>query len=445
MFSIAKYRSHYRALFRLALPVVLSQLGQVVVQFADNAMVGRLGALPLAAVAFGSGVFFILFIFGIGITLGITPIVGALYAQGRTREMTDCLKNAILFYTLAGVAVTAVQFAFIPVMYRLGQPPEVVDAALPYYRYVVCSMVPLMIYGAFKQFLEGVGNTTTAMIIVIGCNALNIFLNWVFIYGHFGFEAMGAGGAGLATLISRAVMPVAIIAYFFSSRTTRPYVALLAKVRCSCARIWQLFKMGLPIAMQMTLEGSAFIITSIMMGWIGTAEIAANQITTTLSNATYMVVVGISSATTIRISHAYGAGDWRLLRTVAASSYHVCLTWNMVAALLFISLRGVLPAVFTPDAGVIDIASSLLVLAAMFQISDGMQTISVGILRGMKDVSITMAIAFLAYIVINLPVGYLCAFIFGWGPEGLWCGYIFGLSIAAILLNMRYRRRAPRV
>lgn len=444
MILTAKYRSHYSALLRLALPVVLSQLGQVVVQFADNAMVGRLGALPLAAVSFGSGVFFILFIFGIGITLGITPIVGALYAQGRKVEMADCLKNAVLFYTLAGVAITAVQFAFIPVMYRLGQPTEVVDAALPYYRYVACSMIPLMIYGAFKQFLEGVGNTSTAMIVVIGCNALNIFLNWVFIYGHCGFGAMGAAGAGLSTLVSRVAMPAAIVAYFFLSRRMRPYVESLSKVRCSGARIWQLFKMGLPIAMQMTMEGSAFVITSIMMGWIGTVEIAANQITTTLSNAAFMVVMGISSAATIRISHAYGAGDWRQLRMIAVSSYHVGLVWNLLAATVFISLRRVLPTIFTPDEAVVGIASSLLVLSAMFQISDGLQIISVGILRGMKDVGITMMIAFLAYIVINLPVGYLCAFVFGWGPEGLWCGYVFGLSIAAFLLNMRYRRRVSR-
>ena len=442
-FSI--YRPHYGSLLRLAAPVVLSQLGQVVVQFADNAMVGRLGALPLAATAFGGSVAFILFIFGIGISLGLTPIIGALYARGERREMAANLRNAVVLYTLMGVIITALQLAFEPLMYHLGQPVEVVDMALPYYRYMAWGMIPVMLYGAFKQFLEGVGNTTTAMVIVIVCNALNIFLNWVFIYGNLGAPEMGATGAGLATFVSRVGMPILMIGYFAVSRSVRPYIALMQQTRLQWRRFGHLLKIGMPIATQMTLESSAFVLSGIMIGWFGTVAIAANQITTTLSNAAFMICIGISSAATIRVSHAYGVRHWDELRMSANSAYHIGLCWNLFAATMFIVLRHQLPRIFTPDEAVVELTSALLIFSAMFQVVDCIQAISIGILRGMKDVNATMGIAFLSYIVVNLPIGYLFAFPLGMGPEGVWLGYVFGLGLAALLLNRRYRHSLQRL
>lgn len=442
-FSI--YRPHYGSLLRLAAPVVLSQLGQVVVQFADNAMVGRLGALPLAAVAFGGSAAFILFIFGLGISLGLTPIVGALFARNERREMAANLRNAIILYTLLGIIITALQLAIQPLLYRLGQPVEVVDMALPYYRYMAWGMIPVMLYGAFKQFLEGVGNTTTAMVIVVVCNSLNIFMNWLFIYGNWGAPELGAAGAGLATLIARIAMPIAMIGYFATSRRVRPYIALMSQTRLQWRRCRNLMKIGLPIATQMTLESSAFVLSAIMIGWFGTVAIAANQITTTLSNAAFMTCIGFSSAATIRVSHAYGARHWSELRLAANASYHIGLCWNLFAATMFIVLRHQLPRIFTPDEAVVELTSALLIFSAMFQVVDCIQAISIGILRGMKDVNATMGIAFLSYIVVNLPIGYLFAFPLGMGPEGVWLGYVFGLGLAALLLNRRYRHSLQRL
>ncbi len=438
-YHFAKYRPYYRTLLQLAAPVVLSQLGQVAVQFADNAMVGRLGALSLAAVAFGGSAAFILFIFGLGISLGLTPIVGALFARNERREMAANLRNAIILYTLLGIVITALQLAMQPLLYRLGQPVEVVDMALPYYRYLAWGMIPVMLYGAFKQFLEGVGNTTTAMVIVVVCNSLNILLNWVFIYGNWGAPEMGAAGAGLATLIARIAMPLMMIAYFATSRRVRPYIALMSQTRLQWRRCRYLMKIGLPIATQMTLESSAFVLSAIMIGWFGTVAIAANQITTTLSNAAFMICIGFSSAATIRVSHAYGARHWSELRLAANASYHIALCWNLFAALMFVLLRTLLPQIFTQDEEVVTLTAAMLVFAAMFQVVDCIQAISIGILRGMKDVNATMGIAFLAYIVVNLPIGYLFAFTLGMGPEGVWLGYVFGLGLAALLLNRRYR------
>jgi len=199
--------------------------------------------------------------------------------------------------------------------------------------------------------------------------------------------------------------------------------------------------MGIPIALQMTMESSAFVITSIMMGWIGTTALAANQIAITMSNVAFMIVMGISSATTIRISYEYGLKDYASLRLSATASYHIGLLWNTTTALLFILLRNYIPQIFTSDPDVIHLTSRLMIMTAIFQFSDGLQCVSMGILRGIQDVKITAVIAAFSYLIINIPVGYFIAFHLGGGAPGLWCGYIFGLSIAAFLLNRRYHSR----
>ncbi len=432
----------YAQTLRLAIPVVLSQAGQIVVQLVDNAMVGRLGALPLAAVSFGGTVFFLIFIFGVGISMGITPLVGEMYARSNHRISASYLQNSILLYGTLGLLLFGVSQAVIPLMPHMGQQPEVVEMAIPYYRYLAWSIIPFMLFAAFKQFLEGVGNTKVAMVIIIVSNLINILFNYLFIYGKLGCPAMGAAGAGLATLISRILTPLLIILYFQRRDSFRRYFSLFRKAEFSAHRLRSLLGVGLPIALQMVMEGGAFVLTAIMMGWIGngTIPLAGNQIATVISNLAFMIIVGISAATTIRISHEFGRGDLRALRTAANISYRLGLMWNGLTATIFILFRHQIPLLFTSDPEVVEMASRLLIFAGLFQFSDGLQNISVGILRGIQDVNAIMGIAFVAYLLINLPVGYLCAFTLGWGPEGLWIGFIFGLSIAAFLLNRRYRR-----
>ena len=229
MYSFSKYKDQYKSNLRLALPVVLTQLGQILTQVADNLMVGRYGGddpVPLAAVSFGGAVFFILFIAAIGIALGMTPLVGELYAQGDREKSAGLLQNGILFYTLLGFAMAAVQYAVIPLMYDLGQPVEVVDMAIPYYKMLVFSMPFVMLFFAFKQFLEGVGNTKVEMVVTIIANMANIGFNAVFIYGRFGLPEMGAEGAGLGTLLSRIIAPILMIGYFYNRHKYRGYLDL---------------------------------------------------------------------------------------------------------------------------------------------------------------------------------------------------------------------------
>lgn len=443
MYRFSTYKEQYKANLRLALPVVLTQLGQILTQFADNLMVGRYGGddpVPLAAVSFGGAVFFLFFITAIGVALGMTPLVGELFARGDREQSAKLLHNGILFYTLLGIGVTLAQYAVIPFMYRLGQPAEVVDAAIPYYRMLALSMPFVMLFFAFKQFLEGVGNTKAEMAATIVANAANIVLNWIFIYGRCGFAQMGAEGAGLATLLARILAMALMIGYFCSRRRYRSYLDGFSLRNCSRRSIRQLLRMGLPIGSQMFLETSAFIGTGIMMGWFGTLALSANQIAITLGNCAFMIVTSIGAATTIRVSHCYGARSIGELSLAAKASFHLVLIWNILAATVFITLRHWIPTLFTTNAEVIAITSELMFFVALYQLSDGVQNVSVGILRGIQDVKVIMPIAFVSYWLLNLPVGYLFGFTLGMGPSGLFLGFSFGLSAAAVLMILRIRR-----
>ncbi|MEG2614804.1 MAG: MATE family efflux transporter, partial [Alistipes sp.] len=409
MYSFAKYKAQYKINLLLALPVVATQLGQVLVQVADNVMVGTYGGndpTPLAAVSFGGAVFFILFIAGMGITLGLTPLIGELYAQGDKQVSASYLQNGIMFYTLLGLLVAAIQFAVIPLMYHLGQPVEVVDMAIPYYKMLAFSMPFIMLFFAFKQFLEGVGNTKVEMFVVIFCNLANVGFNYLFIYGHMGMVEMGAEGAGLGTLLSRIMMPILIIGYFYNRDKYRSYLDGFSPRNYSWATIRTLLRMGLPISMQMFLEASAFVGTGIMMGWFDTVAISAYQITTTLGNCSFMIVMSIGAATTIVVSHNYGARHIGDVALAAKASYHLVLAWNALAAIVFISLRNYIPMLFTTNPEVIEMASRMIIFVALFQLSDGVQNVSAGILRGIQDVKIIMPIALVSYWLLNLPVGY---------------------------------------
>lgn len=443
--NFSKYTRHYKQNLMLAAPVVLSQLGQVVVQLVDNAMVGRLGATQLAAASFAGTVFFLLFIFATGLSLGITPLVGEMYSKGEHKRSSEYLQNAVLVYFVAGLIIFAVQYALVPFLHYMGQPEEVVLLAVPYYKYLVWSIIPFMLFAAFKQFLEGVGNTAVSMVIILVANLINVLLNYVFIYGNWGAPQMGAAGAGLATMISRICMPLFMLIYFVNKDRLRRYFSFFNWSRFSWRYVRSLLSVGFPISLQMLMEGAAFCVTAIMMGWIGTNSIAGNQIATITANFTFMMVLGIASATTIRVSHEFGSGNLKELRLAAVASYHIGMAYNIITATLLITFRNYIPLIFTSDPEVIATASYLLIFVAVFQISDGLQCISIGILRGMQDVKSIMRIAFFSYIVINIPLGYFCAFVLNWGAGGLWLGFIVGLSVAAILLAARFTRLYARL
>ena len=439
----SRYIDHYKASLRLAMPIALSQLGYIVVQFADNAMVGSYGGddpLPLSAVSFGVMMSFVMFSLSMGVCLGMTPIVGEHFARGEYRRTAHYLQSSLVAFPLLGLLLMAMQLLSIPLLYRLGQPVEVVDMAVPYYRLMAYSLPAIMLYGSFRQFLEGIGNTVTPMVLALATNVVNIVLNWIFIYGNCGCEAMGVYGAGLATLIARWMLPVLAILYFIIKPKYRDYLKLFSRGVNYLKDSWRLLSIGVPLAGQMLLEGSAFIVTSIMMGWFGAEALAANQVAMTYGNAAFMLTIALGSAATIRVSHCYGLGDHKQMRDVVISSTHLSALWGVIVFVLFIVLRGVLPRVFTPSSDIIAQASIMMIWVGMYQISDAVQGTLIGVLRGMQDVKIIAALSFVAYIVLNIPVGYLCAFAFGFGSTSLLIGYVVGLSTAAIAYGVRVYR-----
>ncbi len=441
---LKKYKQEYRANLTLAIPVVLSQLGQVMVQLADNIMVGQYGgddSLPLAAASFGGSVFFLIHIAFMALTFGLTPIVGELFVQRKVKEAARYLGNSLVLFPAMGLLAMLLQFALIPLMHHMGQPEEVVHMAIPYYNTLVWSQIPIMLFFTFKQFLEGLGNTKTTMYIVIACNAVNVLLNYLLINGRWGMPEMGVVGAGTATLISRILQAVVIFGFFLSVKRFRRYFDTFKFRELQLADSKRLILMGLPISSQVFFECSAFVISGILMGQFGANAIGANQIGTSMMNCAFMIVLAVGSATTIRISHCLGARDYTQMKLASSAAYHLAFAWNSITALIFITMRHLLPQLFTSNVEMLEMASVLLIFIALFQISDGLQCISVGILRGMQDVKIILPIAVISYWVLNIPVGYLCAFTLGMGPQGLYIGFIVGLTSAAVLLYCRIRRR----
>ena len=448
MNRFAAYREQYRRNLQLALPVVLTQLGQILTQLADTVMVGQYGGsdpTPLAAVSFGGSVSFIFLIACIGVALGLTPLIGEHFVRKEHDSCSQLLHHAVIFYTLLGTAVACLLNLIQPLLYGLGQEVEVVDAALPYYRMLSYSFPFMLFFFSFKQFLEGSGNTRTVMNITILSNLLNVAGNWIFIYGHWGAPALGAEGAGLATLLARILSALLVLLYFVLHRTYAPYLRGFSVHSLSWQPVRRLLTIGLPIAMQMFLESSAFVGTSVMIGWLGKTSLSANQIAITLGNCAFMVILAISSASTIRISHCYGLRNIGELRLATHASYHLVLAWNILATLTFILFRHDIPRLFTANEEVIALTADLMFFVALYQLWDGMQNVSVGILRGLQDVKIIMPIAFVSYWLINLPGGYLFGITLGMGANGFFLGYSFGLATAALLLIARIRRTINRL
>ncbi len=443
--ALKDYIPYYKRNLRVALPVVMTQLGGALVGLADSIMVGRYGTTELAAVSFSNGIFFMVMVFAMGCVMGLTPVVGNAFAQNDDERVATYLQNGLYFTLILSLLTCLLLSAFLPFLDYMGQEPEVIIAARPYFITRIISLFPYLFFCLSKQFLEGLGNTMIAMVITISCNILNIALNYCFIYGKFGFPEWGAFGAGFATMIACFLMPIVFIIVISLKQNYRKYIALLNLRRGSWQGIWQLSKIGFPIGVQTLLETFVFAVSFIIVGWESKESLAAHQIANQIADVAFMMSLGIGAATTIRVSHQYGKGDIPAMKMAAYASVHLCLLMNVVGASLMIGLCGYLPHLFTEDTAVIDIATRLLIFAGIFQFSDGLQCVGAGMLRGIMDVKRPAVYAFIAYILLALPAGYILMFPLGMGVEGMWVGFIIGLSVAAVLFHLRFRRRTKEI
>lgn len=439
MFS--KYKPHYKSNLILAIPVVISQLGHVLVQLADSVIVGHfVGTIALAAVSLVNSIFSVMMVIGIGISYGLTPLIAQENGKKNYRECGKLLSNSLLINTITGILLFVITyFGLLLTIDSLNQAPEVVKDAKPYLGLLGFSIVPLMIFLTFKQFAEGLGFTRQAMVISIVGNVINVILGIIFVKGLFGIKPMGVSGVGLSTLIDRILMSVAIGYYVLKSKNFHIYLKNFALNRINKLQSLRILKIGGPVAMQYTFEVGAFSAAAILIGTIGAVEQAAHQVAINMAATTYMMASGISAAATIKTGNSFGRRDYSGLTLSANSNYHIVLVFMVITACFFIGLNEYLPLIYTTDPEVIYIASHLLIIAGLFQLFDGTQVVGLGILRGMGDVNIPTLIAFIAYWIIGLPVAYLLGIHFSLGANGVWYGLTVGLLISSALLFMRYR------
>ena len=439
---------------------MFTQLGAAMVGLADSIMVGHYGTADLAAVSFSNALFFTVMVFAMGALMGVTPLVGHVHGrleklmqQGTTDEeiahkheqIASYLSNGLVFTGIMCLLSLGLLVPCIPFLDDFGQEPEVIACARPYYILIVLSIIPFLLFCFSKQFLEGLGNTFVAMMITLGCNLLNIFLNWVFIFGHFGLEPMGAAGAGWATLIARALMPVCFLVAMFSRADWRRYIVAVKGRLITRREVEHLVTIGTPIGLQSFAEAFLFTASFIIIGWISKEALAAHHIANQMADLTFMLATGIGAATTIRVSHQLGKGDLHAVRMASRASVHLCLLMNTIGAAIMIFGRNIIPYIFTDDPEVVPIASTLLVIAGTFQYADGLQCIGAAMLRGIQDVQVPMRIALFAYIAVGLPLGLYLTFPLGMGAKGMWIAFVIALAIPAVLFHIRFNRQLKRL
>ncbi len=436
---------HLKKNVQLAAPVMMGQLGQVMVGVADTIMVGQVGKIPLAASSLANSLFIIIMVFGIGVSFAISPITAKAQGENNYHSTSNILKHSLVVNTSLGVILSSLVILLSYSIPYLNQPEDVATLAAPYLRIIGISILPIMVFQALRQFSEGLSITIPPMIIIIGTNLLNILFNYILIFGKLGFPAMGLFGAGIATLLSRIIMMSIIYVYIFSSNKFNPYLKYFKEVIISMVEVKKILKLGLPMGLQFTFEVTAFAFAAIMIGWLGATELAAHQIAINLAAVTFMAASGIGAAASIRVGNQLGKKDIVTMRNAAFTCVGMVGVFMLVMAAGFILLRNYLPHLYINNEDVIAQAASLLVVAAIFQLSDGLQVVSLGALRGIADVKIPTFITLFAYWGCALPFGYILGFKFGLGAEGVWYGLLIGLTIAAILLLLRFNKESARM
>lgn len=433
------YKNHYKALVSLGLPIVIGQIGVIILGFADTLMIGHHSTAELGAASFVNNVFNLAIIFSTGFSYGLTPIVGGLFGTSQYAPAGQALRNSLLANSLVAFLITLCMSVLYWNVESLGQPEELIPLIKPYYLVLLASLVFVMLFNCFKQFTDGITDTRTAMWILLGGNVLNIFGNYLLIYGKCGLPELGLLGAGISTLFSRMVM-VFVFVYIFlrSSRFVRYKVGFL-RMGWSKAMFCRLNDLGWPIAFQMGMETASFSLSAIMIGWLGTIALASHQVMLAISQFTFMMYYGMGAAVAVRVSNFNGQRDIVNVRRAAYAGFHMMMALGAVLSLIVFLFRNQLGSWFTDSPEVVTMVTSLIVPFLIYQFGDGLQITFANALRGISDVKPMMLIAFIAYFVISLPVGYLCGFVLDWGIVGVWMAFPFGLTSAGWMLWWRFR------
>ena len=445
MSTQAAWKRELAALTRLAVPVVLSELGWMAQSVVDTIMVGKLGPVAIGAVAIGNAVFYTPSLLGIGLLLGLDPLVAQAFGR---KDYDDChrwlaqgiyLALAISPVLMALVAIASLFFT------RVGIAPEVATPAAQYLRLLDWSILPLLIYGASRRYLQGVGEVRVITITYIGANLINWGGNWALIYGHLGFPAMGVRGSALSTVAARILMAVSLMGFAWRYERKRGHPLFRNWAAPQITRIRELCRLGLPAAGQIVMEVGAWNTATLSAGWLNPIALATHQIAINYASITYMIPLGISAATAVSVGHAIGAGDKARARRAGWLALGLGTAFMILAGIVFLIAPRPLIELYTSDPRVLAVGPTLLWIAAAFQVFDGIQTISTGALRGLGETRAPMLANFIGYWILGLPLGLTLCFILKWGIYGMWIGLTLALIVISSILLYRWKRDSTRI
>lgn len=426
---------------KLAIPVSIGQLGHVMLGVVDSFMVGRLGAEPLAAAALANGLFFFVMVLGIGMSHAITVLVAIAKGENNNAFCGRILRHSLIVNIIFSVILTVLVILMANFIDHLNQDKVVAELTKSYLTILAFSILPFMIFQTYRQFVEGLSHTKPPMYIAIISNFVNFFGNWVLIYGNLGFPSLGLNGAGIATLSTRTFMAIAMMFFVLKKPIYKEYEPNLKFRAFDFSIIKKILSIGFPSGIMYAFEVGAFAFAAVIIGWLGSVSLAAHQIAINLATISYMVVLGISAAATIRVGNALGRKDYINLKKAGFTAILLGMSFMGLSGLIFILFHNILPTYYINDQKVIAAASTLIIIAAFFQLSDGVQAVGMGVLKGIADVKIPMIITLVSYWVIGLPSGYFFAFILNYDIIGIWIGLSLGLTAAAVLFVWRFYRK----
>lgn len=436
--KILSKRRHIQETLFLSLPIIATQIGHVFTGMVDNYFLGQLGKTEQAAGISANSIFILLLVFLIGMSYASTPLVSSANVNNDVHQKASLFKNSLFLNTGVAIIAFIILFFLSPLMDYMQQPEDVVQLAKPFFNVLIFSMIPVALFFTCKQYTEGLSNTRAAMYISICGNILNILLNYALIYGKWGLPEMGYMGSAWATCFARIFMGGAFLLYLYKNKDTCEIVNVLPKIKITIQALKPIWKIGINSAMQFTFEVAAFVIALLMAGKFGKEAIDAHGIAITLASGTYMFASGLSSAATIRVSNFAAEKNKHETRRAGNTAVAMVLICMGFFALVFLSFNAVLPAIFTKDEVILALASKLLIIAAFFQLFDGLQVTSIGILRGIEDVKVPTYITLIGYWIIALPLAYVLGFIYKMEVIGIWIALSFSLVFVGIALYWRF-------
>ena len=438
-------KHHYRELLAIGIPIIIGQLGTIILGFADTLMIGHHSTPELAAAGLVNNIFGLVFVSYMGFTYGLTPIIGRLYGEERTDCIGQKVRNAFCANMQTGIIFTLALIVLYLNLGRIGQPEELLSLIRPYFLVNLASVLFMGIFFTMKQFLDGLGQTKVAMWAMIGGNVINILGNWVLIYGVAGFPELGLLGAGISTLVSRILMALAMVGMLMTGKNFGEYRRDILRSSLTKADFREMNRLGWPVALQLGMESAAFTLSCVMVGWLGTIPLAAHQVMITLSQLFYLVLSGMAAALAIRVSHFMGQKDYAAVRRNAYDGFRLNLLFSLCMGLPVFLLRHQIGGWFNDNVEVQAYVATLIILLMVYQFGDGLQYTFANALRGIACVKPMVLYAFIAYFVISLPLGYTLGFPCGLGILGIWLAFPFGLTIAGEMYRRRFEKELKKI